>query len=95
MVAVAVLVGLRLPSFSDTIVQLPKTAVSAALLVLPLTRYHLLAGTTSLFVDLMAERVIVSLDVSLFFGAPPWLSACFCWLPPRLSASTAPLPGNR
>ncbi len=31
-------------------------------------RYGLLAGATSMFVDIMAAHVIVSLDLSSFFG---------------------------
>ena len=66
--AVAILIGLNLSSFNDPLVQLPLAIVSAALPVLLLMRYGLLAGATSMFVDIMAAHVIVSLDLSSFFG---------------------------
>jgi hypothetical protein len=68
MVAVAVLVGLSLSSFTDLRVELPLAIASATLPVLLLTRYGLLAGATALFIDSMSSRVIASLDLSPFFG---------------------------
>jgi hypothetical protein len=66
--AVAILVGLALSSFIDPLVQLPLAIASAALPVMLLTRYGLLAGATSLFVDAMSGHAIASLDLSPFFG---------------------------
>jgi hypothetical protein len=68
MFAVAILVGLGFGSFVDPLVQLPLAIASAALPVLLLTRYGLLAGATSLLVDTMSAHVITSLDLSPFFG---------------------------
>ena len=68
MFAVAILVGLGFASFTDPLVQLPLAIASAALPVLLLTRYGLLAGATSLLVDTMSAHVITSLDLSPFFG---------------------------
>jgi serine/threonine-protein kinase len=66
--AVAILVGLGFGTFTDPLVQLPLAIASAALPVVLLTRYGLLAGATSLFVDSMSAHVIASLDLSQFFG---------------------------
>ena len=41
---------------------------AAALPVVVLTRYGLLAGATVLFIDSMSGHVIASLDLSQFFG---------------------------
>jgi len=68
MLAVAILVGLGLPAFTDPLVQLPLAIASATLPVVLLTRYGLLAGATALFVDAMSAHVIASLDLSPFFG---------------------------
>ena len=68
MLAVTILVGLALQSFTDPLVQLPLAIGSATLPVVLLTRYGLLAGAISLFVDAMSAHVITSLDLSSFFG---------------------------
>jgi hypothetical protein len=68
MIAVGILVGLSLPSYTDPLVHIPLAIVSAAFPVLLLTRYGLLAGATAMFVDLMSAHVIGSLDLSPFFG---------------------------
>ena len=68
MLAVAILVGLSLRSFTDPLVQLPLAIASATLPVVLLTRYGLIAGATALFVDAMSSHVIASLDLSSFFG---------------------------
>jgi serine/threonine-protein kinase len=66
--ALAIMVGIDFPSFTDVSVQLPLGILSAALPVLLLTRYGLLAGAASLFVNAMSTHVIASLDLSQFFG---------------------------
>jgi hypothetical protein len=68
MLAVAILVGLAVQSLSDPLVQLPLAIASATLPVVLLTRYGLLAGAASLFVDAMSAHVIASLDLTPFFG---------------------------
>ena len=68
LVAVGILVGLGYGSFTDPLVQLPLAMASAALPVVALTRYGLLAGATAVFVDSMSGHVIASLDLSQFFG---------------------------
>jgi hypothetical protein len=49
-------------------VQLPLAILSMAVRVVLLTQYGLLAGATAMFVDMMSSSVIVSLDLSSFFG---------------------------
>ena len=68
MFAVAILVGLGLPSFTDPLVQLPLEVASATLPVVLLTRYGLLAGAAAQFVNTMSLHVIASLDMSPFFA---------------------------
>ena len=68
MLAVAILVGLGLPSFTDPLVQLPLEVASATLPVVLLTRYGLLAGAAAQFVNTMSLHVIASLDMSPFFA---------------------------
>lgn len=48
--------------------QVPLAVASAALPVVLLTRFGLLAGATALFIDSMSGHVIASLDLSQFFG---------------------------
>ena len=70
----AVLIGTALPVvlnaavFTDPLLQLPLAMLSAAVPVVMLTRYGLLAGAAAMFMDMMAGSVIVSLDLSSFFG---------------------------
>ena len=68
MLAVGILIGLNLHSFTDPLVQVPLAIMSATLPVVLLTRYGLLAGATSLFIDTMSAHAIASLDLSPFFG---------------------------
>jgi hypothetical protein len=67
-IAVAIIVGLGFTAPTDPLLQLPLAIASAALPVLLLTRYGLLAGATLLFIDSMSSQVIVSLDPSPFFA---------------------------
>ena len=68
MLAVGIVVATDLPSFTDPLVQLPLAIASATLPVWLLTRFGLLAGASSLFVDFMSLHVVASLDLSPFFG---------------------------
>jgi len=66
--AVAVVVGLASPSFIDPLIEVPLACLSAGLPVFLLIRYGLLASATSMLVDDLASHVVVSLDLSPFFG---------------------------
>ena len=65
--AVAVVVGTRPADHRPARAIAVRDRVGALPVVL-LTRYGLLAGGASLFVDAMSVHVIASLDLSLFFG---------------------------
>jgi len=68
LIAVGIIVALGYSNFTDPLVQVPLAVASAALPVVVLTRYGLLAGATALFIDSMSGHVIASLDLSQFFG---------------------------
>ena len=68
LVAVGIIVALGYGTFTDPLVQVPLAVASAALPVVLLTRFGLLAGATALFIDSMSGHVIASLDLSQFFG---------------------------
>jgi len=68
LIAVGILVAVGYGNFTDPLVQVPLAVASAALPVVVLTRYGLLAGATALFIDSMSGHVIASLDLSQFFG---------------------------
>jgi predicted Ser/Thr protein kinase len=64
----AIPIALRAGAITDPLVQLPLAILSMAVRVVLLTQYGLLAGATAMFVDMMSSSVIVSLDLSSFFG---------------------------
>ena len=72
--SLAVCIGTGIPValnwgvITDPLLQLPLAILSSAVLVILLTQYGLLAGAAAMFVDMMSSSVIVSLDLSSFFG---------------------------
>jgi hypothetical protein len=67
LIATATPVLLVSGEFADPLLQLPLGMLSFAIPILLLTHYGLLAGASAMFMDMMSS-VIVSLDLSPFFG---------------------------
>jgi hypothetical protein len=68
LIAIVIVFVTGVSTITDPMVQVPLALLSTAIPVLLLTRYGLLASATSMFVDAMSTQVIVSLDLSPFFG---------------------------
>jgi hypothetical protein len=84
LVAIAFIVGFNLPLFTDPLIEVPLGILSATVPVLLLIRYGLLAGSTSVLIQNVSTFVVVSLDVSPFFGRTMLLGVLLLALPALL-----------
>jgi serine/threonine-protein kinase len=82
--AVGVLAGLNAYAITDPAVQVPLLIGAATIPVLVLVRYGLLAGCAEMFVELMLNHALVSLDTSPFFARTMVLGLLLLALPAML-----------